>query len=209
MSHLPGSRGFSLQAGVIINLQGLKAWLIGNPSRYIQIEHKVHEKPVGVLSCVCSLDQTCCHHTAAWLKRSNRWTTFSQGGSDNISHPKLPLLLHYYEPWFSCPIKMFWHNCAEEKVSADKAPTHTHHTHAYPANAVRAAQEYGAQETTNSRMTMSAILAIFHSLLILLNLFAESLVPSQLIFVIALSHTKIHPWNHFLFFHSNCICNFG
>lgn len=39
---------------------------------------------------------------------------------------------------------------------------------------------------TNRRMTMSAILAIFHSLLILWNLFAESLVPSQLIFVIAL-----------------------
>lgn len=61
------------------------------------------------------------------------------------------------------------------------------HQNTYPANAVRAVQEYGAQEMTNSRMTMSAILAILHSLLILWNLFAESLFPAQLILVIALS----------------------
>lgn len=33
----------------------------------------------------------------------------------------------------------------------------------YPAKAVRATQEYGDQEMTYSRMTISAIFAIFHS----------------------------------------------
>lgn len=156
MSHLPGSRGFSLQAGVIINLQGLKAWLIGNPSRYIQIEHKVHEKPVDVLSCVCCLDQTCCHHTPAWLKRSNRWTTFNQGGSNDIFHPKLPLLLHYHEPWFSCPIRMFWHNCTEEKVSADKAPTHTAHTAHTHTHTPTQQMQWGLHRSTAPRRRRTA-----------------------------------------------------
>ncbi len=56
---------------------------------------------------------------------------------------------------------------------------------------------------------MSAILAIFHSLFILWNLFAESLVPSPLIFVIALSNRHIVMKLDFvLAFAFNIICNF-
>lgn len=47
----------------------------------------------------------------------------------------------------------------------------------YPAKATRATTEYGDQEMTKNKMTISAILAIFHSFFILWYCFWNSLFP--------------------------------
>lgn len=61
------------------------------------------------------------------------------------------------------------------------------HTDSHPAKAVRATQEYGDQEMTYKRITMSAIFAIFHSFFIWFIFLIESLgPPSPLIFPTAL-----------------------
>lgn len=65
----------------------------------------------------------------------------------------------------------------------------------YPANAVRATQEYGDQEMTYSRMTIRAIFAIFHSFCSRWKFFIEScLLPwlwtLPLTFPTALTHTQ-------------------
>lgn len=61
------------------------------------------------------------------------------------------------------------------------------HIDSHPAKAVRATQEYGDQEMTYKRITMSAIFAIFHSFFIRCIFLIESLgPPSPLIFPTAL-----------------------